>query len=139
MVYHTAEAWDRLYQFRVKVLGKPEIRKWRHSPTHEAWKPFCPPAYFSPCIENFLGFHSQVWSITLLLQSESFSLRCKITKFFLKTQKKRKKSSKKVWVYLKHQPISASETYTISPVPVSRPRRNSTPVSDRDRRGERKA
>ena len=28
-----------------------------HSPTPYAWKPLCPPALFSSCFENFLGFH----------------------------------------------------------------------------------
>jgi hypothetical protein len=42
-----------------------------HAHYVEAALPSC---LIQPCIENFLGFHPQVWSITLLLPSESFSL-----------------------------------------------------------------
>ena len=69
-----AEARDCPCQFRMEVLGKPESKKWSTAP--RTIRGSCSaPMLLSSCFENFLGFHSQVWSITLLLQSESFPLR----------------------------------------------------------------
>ena len=66
-----------------KVVGKPNIRKWRYSSTHEARKPFCPPAYISLASKSSYVFVSQVGSITLLLP-ERISPRsdCKDTDYF---------------------------------------------------------
>ena len=76
-VHSTAEARDCLCQFRMEVLRKPDSKNMVYSPTHYAWKLFCPHCYYQPCIENFSGFHPQVWSITLLCRADPFRFGCK--------------------------------------------------------------
>ncbi|MBO5615462.1 MAG: hypothetical protein J5932_04990, partial [Prevotella sp.] len=76
-----AEARDCFCQFRMEVLGKPVIRKWSTAPRLyvEAVLPSC---LLQSCFENFLGFHPQVGSITLLLlERVLLTLLAKIERF----------------------------------------------------------
>ena len=74
-----AEARDCLCQFRNEGPEKTRIKKMEHSPTRIHVKPLCSPDLFSLALKISQVFVPQVWSITLLLPSESFSLGCKDT------------------------------------------------------------
>jgi len=72
----------------VEVVGKPEIRKWRHGPTHYAWKPFCPPLISALQLKISYISTSQVGSITLLLPERFLPARLQRYEKAMEMQKK---------------------------------------------------
>ena len=58
----------------VEVVGKPDKRKWRYSPTHIRGSRSALPLLSVLAVEISYVSTSQVGSITLLCQNESFSL-----------------------------------------------------------------